>query len=112
MGGGEWAWRRGHRDGTIVVALARPRVIDLAPERSATRVAAGLAQQPRITVVSRDRSADGMRRGAPQAVPVSDLYLGKSDSAPRAKELAYYPCDPFPCLTKPSDTVGEPISIL
>jgi transposase len=77
MGGGEWAWRRGHRDGTIVVALARPRVIDLAPERSATRVAAGLAQQPRITVVSRDRSdlyADGIRRGAPEAVQVVDRF--------------------------------------
>jgi transposase len=77
MGGGEWAWRRGHRAGTIVVDLARPRVIDLVPDRSATSVAAWLAQQPTITVVSRDRrdpSADGMRRGAPEAVPVVDRF--------------------------------------
>lgn len=32
MGGDEWACRRGHRAGTIIVDLARPRVIDLGLE--------------------------------------------------------------------------------
>jgi transposase len=52
----EWAWRRGHRYGTILVNLADHRVIDLLPDRSATSVAAWLAQHPTITVVCRDRS--------------------------------------------------------
>jgi transposase len=77
VGVDEWAWRRGHRYGTIFVDLATHRVIDLLPDRSATSVAAWLAQQPTITVVSRNRSdlyADGIRRGAPQAVQVVDRF--------------------------------------
>jgi transposase len=77
VGVDEWAWRRGHRYGTILVDLATHRVVDLLPERSAAAVAAWLAQHPAITVVSRDRSdlyADGIRRGAPQAVQVVDRF--------------------------------------
>jgi transposase len=77
VGVDEWAWRRGHRYGTILVNLADHRVVDLLPDRSATSVAAWLAQHPTITVVCRDRSAlyaDGIRRGAPEAVHVVDRF--------------------------------------
>jgi transposase len=75
VGVDEWAWRRGQRYGTILVNLADHRVVDLLPDRSATSVAAWLAQHPTLTVVCRDRSdlyADGIRRGAPEAVQVVD----------------------------------------
>jgi transposase len=73
----EWAWRRGHRYGTILVNLADHRVVDLLPDRSAASVAAWLGQHPTIAVVCRDRSdlyADGIRRGAPEAVQVVDRF--------------------------------------
>jgi transposase len=77
VGVDEWAWRRGHRYGTILVDVATHRVVDLLPDRSATTLAAWLARQPTITVGSRDRSdlyADGIRRGAPEAVQVVDRF--------------------------------------
>lgn len=73
VGIGEWAWRRGHRYGTILVNRAAHRVVDRRPDRSATTVAAWLAAPPTRTGVrraQRDLDADGMRRGAPGAVPV------------------------------------------
>ena len=77
VGVDEWAWRRGHRYGTILVDLQTHRVVDLLPDRSATTVVAWLAEHPTISVVCRDWSdlyADGIRRGAPQAVQVVDRF--------------------------------------
>jgi transposase len=73
----EWAWRPGHQYGTILVNLTDHRVVDLLPDRSADSVALWLAQHPTISVVCRDRSdlyADGIRRGAPDAVQVLDRF--------------------------------------
>jgi transposase len=73
----DWSRRRGRRFGTIVVDLERHRPVDLLPDRHADSVAAWLAGRPGITVVARDRSdlyADGIARGAPQAVQVVDRF--------------------------------------
>jgi len=77
LGLDEWAWRKGRRFGTILVDLARHRVIALLPERTADSTVAWLAQHPEIEVITRDRSklyADAATRGAPQAIQVVDRF--------------------------------------
>ncbi len=73
----DWAYKRGLRYGSIVCDLERHRVIDLLPDRSADSVAAWLKAHPSIEVAARDRSglyADGIRRGAPQAIHTAQRY--------------------------------------
>jgi hypothetical protein len=76
-----WAWRRGQRDGTIRVNREDHRGLELWPERSVESLAAWLAQPPSVTIVCRERSAlyaDGLPRGAPEAVHVVErLHLGQ-----------------------------------
>ena len=73
----DWAKRKAHRYGSIIVDLDTHRPITLLDDRSADQVADWLSAHPEIEVVSRDRgqvSIEGATRGAPQAVQVADRW--------------------------------------
>lgn len=73
----DWAWRRGHRYGTLICDLERHRRLDVLPDREVASVAAWLGRYPSIEIISRDRSdtyATAARLGAPQALQVTDRW--------------------------------------
>src|SRR5712692_10610930 len=51
----EWAWKKGHRYGTILVDLEKRRVVQLLADRSVETSQAWLRKHPEIDLVSRDR---------------------------------------------------------
>ena len=73
----DWAKRKGHTSGTIVVDLDRHCPVDLLEDRTAETVASWLQAHPEVQVVARDRAeayASGVPQGAPDAVQVADRW--------------------------------------
>lgn len=77
LGIDDWAWRKGHRYGTILVDLERHQVIDLLPDRDAATLTEWLKRHPEIELITRDRAGvyqQAAACGAPQAQQVADRW--------------------------------------
>jgi transposase len=73
----DFAFKKGHRYGTIVVDLPSHRVVDLLPDREQETVVEWLKSHPQVEVVSRDRSgayAAAVNTAAPQVLQVADRF--------------------------------------
>ena len=112
VGVDDWAFRKGHRYGTILVDLERHCLLDLLPDRSSESLAAWLKQHPEIEILSRDRAgvyAEGSRQGSPQAQQVVDRWhllrnLGEAmerltaQHGPDLRQAAHHTLSPEPEL--------------
>jgi len=120
LGIDDWAWKKGHEYGTILVDLERQCPVDLLPDRTAETLAAWLKEHPGIEIIGRDRAgayADGATRGAPDAVQVADRWhllvnmretvqrlldrhhkslpiLGPTQTEPEQREPSHNPAEP------------------
>jgi transposase len=78
----DWSWKRRLRYGTLICDLESSRPIDVLPDRSVATVSAWFENHPSVEIVSRDRSSEyaaAIKKGAPQALQVADLWhVGKN----------------------------------
>jgi len=95
LGVDDWAKRKGHSYGTILVDLEAQQAVDLLPDRTAESFAKWLKEHLGVEIISRDRGTEyirGANEGAPDAIQVADrwhLLSNLRDALKRLLESKY-----------------------
>jgi transposase len=111
----DWAKRKGHTYGTIIVDLESHRPVDVLPDRTAQTVAVWMQAHPEVKIVTRDRAeayASGVKQGAPQAIQVADRWhLLKNLREAAEEELRGRPILPWrpPIETSAAEPTSSPL---
>jgi transposase len=77
LGLDDFAWKKGDRDGTLLVDLQAHCPVEVLPDREADTVVRWLRAHRGVKIISRDRAggyAEAATRGAPRARQVADRY--------------------------------------
>lgn len=77
LGVDDWAKRKRHAYGTILIDHERQRVVDILSDREAESIQKWLEKHPEIEIITRDRGQnyiEGISSGAPGATQIADRF--------------------------------------